>query len=395
MKGSGETTTEGSGTAPRSARSKRIPLMRRRKWRFVLIILFALAALTEIGSRMLWSLGNKNSHFFSRDTVLHTYYPGLAKRALSKLRKHADKNFDILLLGGSVLTDSWTDVNSAIIRSLPSVDGREFRIHNLARSGHTSRDSLLKYRLLDPHQFDLVVIYHGINEARTNNCPPDMFRDDYSHMEWYAEVNSVVSNRPASSYLTLLDSLHHLAVKIRGKINPKAYLPDVGILPDYVKFGAEIHSRAAFKSNLREILNLARERGDPVALVTFATFVPQDYSRQAFEAKELDYAYGKRHVAIELWGTPANVQAAVREHNEALGELHAEERSDFFVDMAKLLPQEGQYFSDICHLSDTGSARFADVLLEAVGLSERRSGREHPVEDHLSGDGPEHVDHRR
>ena len=50
---------------------------------------------------------------------------------------------------------------------------RNVRIFNLAMPAHTSRDSWLKYAALRDARFDLVIFYHGINEARVNNAPPE------------------------------------------------------------------------------------------------------------------------------------------------------------------------------------------------------------------------------
>ena len=367
----------GEAAQPDRAGSATLRRIRRRRWRklcFVLITVAGLIALGEVASRLFWSVREKESRFFSRDTVLFAYYPKLARASLRRLRRHDDRSFDILLLGGSVLTDAWTDVDAELERVLGKVDGRDYRIHNVARAGHTSRDSLHKYQLLGAHRFDLVIVYHGINEATVNCCPPEMFRADYSHMNWYAEVNSVVRNRPLSRYLTVIDSLHHLGIKIRERIDPKAYLPAKGVDPDYVHYGSDIRSKASFKDNLRQIIKLAHERGDPIALLTYATYVPPGYSRQAFDEKTLDYNYGKASVPIELWGAPDNVQAAVRAHNDALRELNGEERPDFFLDIEHLMPQRGDAFDDVCHFSDSGSATFVELLVDGLGLAKSDAG---------------------
>jgi hypothetical protein len=57
-------------------------------------------------------------------------------------------------------------------------------IHNASHPAHTSLDSLYKYRELQDKSFDLVIIYHGINKTRANNCPPHVFQADYSHYAW-------------------------------------------------------------------------------------------------------------------------------------------------------------------------------------------------------------------
>jgi hypothetical protein len=72
------------------------------------------------------------------------------------------------------------------------------RVHLAAAGAQTSRDSYLKYRWLSSKRFDLVVLYDGINEACANNCPPNVFRADYSHYAWYRFLNDFDRSRPSA-----------------------------------------------------------------------------------------------------------------------------------------------------------------------------------------------------
>ena len=55
----------------------------------------------------------------------------------------------------------------------------------MSQGAHTTLDSYLKHKALHNKTFDVVVIYHGINEVRANNSPPEIFKPDYSHYAWY------------------------------------------------------------------------------------------------------------------------------------------------------------------------------------------------------------------
>src|SRR5258707_744797 len=56
----------------------------------------------------------------------------------------------------------------------------------------SSRDSLIKYLQLGDDQFELVIVYDGINDVRMNCCPREQFRDDYSHCSWYYEIQKLI-----------------------------------------------------------------------------------------------------------------------------------------------------------------------------------------------------------
>ena len=75
------------------------------------------------------------------------------------------------------------------------------------------------------------------------------------------------------------------------------------------RHGREPNSPVALAKNLTAFLDLASQRGDRVLLSTFVTYVPENYSLEAFRAKRLDYA---AHISpLELWGDPEHVMATV------------------------------------------------------------------------------------
>jgi hypothetical protein len=121
---------------------------------------------------------------------------------------------------------------------------------------------------------------------------------------------------------------------------------------------------ACFRKNLSDLLALARERGDPVLLATFATYVPAGYEKLAFKKGELDY--GRHLVPLEMWGAPRNVLDAVAAHNAVVRELAAQSPGVRLVDEAMLLADEPRFFNDPCHLTVEGSMAFVDHMLPTV-----------------------------
>jgi len=322
--------------------------------------LFSLA-LAEVAARAYWRLAFHAS-FLHPDRVLYAFYPEL--KEVNRARPSRDDRYqDILLLGGSTLQKEWGEVEQALAERLAFAGHRNVRIHNLAREAHTSRDSLLKYGALPRARFELVVVYDGINEARVNNVPPALYREDYGHYSWYATVNALASYQGRAHFaLPLTGSL--LLHSVQRALRPDRYVPTGWPRQDWLTFGGDLRSAASFRRNLSEILSLARDRGDPVLLLSFATYVPANYERLAFKKSELDY--GRHLIPLEMWGAPANVLAAVAAHNAVVRDLAAHTPGVRFVDEEQRLAGQPRYFNDPCHLTVEGSMAFVDALLPAV-----------------------------
>ena len=106
-------------------------------------------------------------------------------------------------------------------------------------------------------------------------------------------------------------------------------------------------------------------------LMTFATYVPVDYSPEAFKAKRLNY--GLHRISIELIGAREHVLNTLAVHNGIVRKLAAQHEGVLFVDQASLMAAEPRYFNDVSHLTVVGSLKFAENLL-AVLLPNLRGG---------------------
>jgi hypothetical protein len=325
------------------------------------LALVALCLLSlELTARVFWRL--RGVPMTRPDRVLQAFYPGLAQIDARGERWNAAPT-RVLLLGGSTLNPRWGTVQAELREQLIFAGVPDVRIFNLAAPGLTSRDSRLAYEAIGPERFDLVVVYDGINEARANNVPPELFRDDYGHYGWYEIVNALARHH-GRARLALPYTLEYLALRMRQVISPQRYVPRNQPRPDWLAYGATVRTAGPFEANLRAILARAARRGEPVLLMTFATWVPEDYTREAFVAGRL--AYGLHETPLELWGAPANVQAAVAVHNDVIRALAAELPDVRFVDQARLLAGDHRAFNDPCHLSLHGAHRFVANLLPAA-----------------------------
>ena len=227
--------------------------------------------------------------------------------------------------------------------------------------GHTTRDSYFKYDALRDVPYDLVVVYHGINELRANNAPPEMFRSDYSHYGWYVLLNDA-GRRTSRQWSLLRETIVWMAVKVRERfgrgIVPTGRPPD-----DWLQFGSDYKSAASFGDNLTEIVRMAGETDVPVLLMTFAHYLAPGYTEEAFQNRELDYLL--HQIPTELWGEPTTVDRGVEAHNAVIQDL-AERTDVLFVDQQAAMPVGRRYYNDICHLTLEGSRLFVANMVPVI-----------------------------
>jgi hypothetical protein len=264
----------------------------------------------------------------------------------------SDGMFDVLLLGASVMDQ----VAQPLLATLRERYGERIRLYNLAKSAHTTRDSFLKYSRLKDKHFDLIIVYHGINDCRMNCVPKDGFRDDYSHCAWYDSFQRIVQSGTLS--------LQGIAAGLsRSKI--RLGEPDRRAR----QYGHDIKTEPAFRRNLQSIVTAAHDTGTPVVLMSFATYLPNNYSEERSRTGQLDYGHGDYGFPVETWGDPAAVIAAITIHNTVIQNIANRFDNVLYIDQKRLLPRNGSTFSDVCHLTKRGISLFVGNL---VAVIERR-----------------------
>jgi len=330
------------------------PLPRRRRIAFWLVLVLVQLVAYEIVARVLLYTAY-DSHLWPGDGIPGRFYPEL--RAVQG-ETRGDR-IDVLLLGASVLDQATPELR----RQAAARFGPEVCLHDLAVSGHTSLDSWYKYRHLRDDHFDLVVVYHAINELRTNNTPPERFHDDYSHYSWYALIN-LFERRDGWQRSGLFVALNLGLIKAEMALGLRDFTPRHVPMEATMHHGETIRSAGPFRRNLEHILDLAEARGEPVLLLSFASYVPLDYTHERFLERQLDYA--GYEVPIRLWGLEENVVRGLGVHNRVLRAL-AETREVRFLDLAAAMPAQGDHYLDICHFSRKGEERFASLVLDEIG----------------------------
>ena len=348
-----------------------------------LLYLLYIVVLLEIGSRVYWKLRYNLPFFAGRRDWCTGFYVELNDSDImdSDLRGD-DDHFDVLFLGGSVMDRfHWSIARQreGIQERLRRTTRTEVRTFNLARDAMTTRDSLTKYRLLgeyDKH-FDLVIVYHGINDTRMNNCPPAMFRDNYGHTGFYRKFERMEAQAWLLPFFRLPFTVEFCIIDFMSKSGLGSYVPRYDLNPAWTAYGTDIKTEGPFRENLRGILQLARRRGEPVLLVTFAWYVPEGYTLEKFAAGQLDFSEEYKADAVETWGTVEAVTKALKVHNRVIQELAAANEDVLFVDGEALIPKEGANFNDVCHLTSKGNGLLFQAIAQEIErlLRERKQGR--------------------
>jgi hypothetical protein len=273
---------------------------------------------------------------------------------------------NILILGGSVVSTPWSHLESRLDTILQKHYGKEsrFAIYNIAGAGHTSLDNVLKYKLLEDKQFDLVLYYEAINENRVNNIPPQHFRKDYTHVKWYRDIELLQRHREIN--VTVIPYLvDKLISTVRDRATHRIYVSAEKVNPQYVKFGGDIKTGESYGQNIEELIKIAQTRGEKLLLMSYASYFPQNVTLTG-EQEDMKHFAGCYFASpVVIWGKPEHVKKGIDVHNQVIRRL-SKQYDMLFLDMENAMPKDSSLFCDVCHVSEPGAQRFAHEIVEFI-----------------------------
>lgn len=331
-------------------------VLRNRRGEFVLLLCSTIVSVLclEFASRFLYANQYQFPLLHDREALL---YPPLYEQ----FHNQPPNEPSVLLLGGSVL---WGAGRKHIIEDAtdPPINA-----YNLAQTGQSTRDSLnkLEYVTKLGYRFDYIIFYHGINEVRANNVPPDVFQSDYDHYSFNHFGNTIFqSKRPFLNQLlrsSLCFRAYSLWVTLRStSFFGQRYLHIAFPREDWLQYGDSIKSAKSFEGNLLNIATIAQEQGSTL-IVPYFVYDPQLDTYQS--NPETFVNMDMRHYT-QQWGLPGHVWKGLQEHNSVMA-LHADRYH--YSDATKVFMQSPDNFTDPCHFTDEAAPEFAHLLKDVLG----------------------------
>ncbi len=326
------------------------------KKRYLLVNVLILFILLEIISRLFIAHIFHINIFQTGDIVSDGMYQGITKI------EHNDADLNILILGASVMHRDYGDVEYLLESMLEDSLHINVCIVNLSVPAHTMRDSYEKYSIMKKRDFDYVIVYHGINDVRMNNCPQDIYREDYSHSKWFKTMD-ICRAHNESSIITLPMMIHLTYEKFMQKIGKHQLLPINIPAQHWLVEGNEIKNEQSYKHYLSGIIDIAEHNKSKMILSSFAYYIPDDYTDKGFTEKKLDY--NEHTNPISIWGLPDNVAKGIESNNHIVWNI-ASKNGLPFISINSRIPHNKEYFNDICHLTEAGCRVLALELANEI-----------------------------
>ena len=293
----------------------------------------------EFLSRLLFANANGLPINYSAEEMI---YPAL----YTIKQNYTDECVNILLLGGSVLYRNANNLQNM---------GRNYALnfYNAAYIAHTTLDSVHKYNYLIKKKlkFDYVIFYHGINDVRLNNIPPEFYQDDYSHYYYYKLINKIFKDKVPKSSLFLNSTFgynfYNLFCRIYSltRFRKMEFMPYDIPVPELTKYGDEIKSATSFRKNISRIVRMSKMENAVLIVPYFAFHKAPDNANMT-----------------NIWGEPKNVVKGIIRHNKIISEM---QDNQITID-TKEISADRSNFEDICHFTNQGKQRFCRLIIKKL-----------------------------
>lgn len=337
-------------------------------------VLILIEIILRLGFSIIW-----DTPFLKPHEVIYHYYP-IVKSIKEKHATTSSSTHKVLVLSCSTLHKEWGNFNEQLAQDLNATkeSGKisladSFTVFTAAGIGFSSADNFNCYRLLSDLKFDIVVYYGGINDARFNNCPPSVFKENYGHIKWNNEINCILRH-PEIDFVVLpffLDYTYQLIVESCDKNN---FIPSFySKRKNWWKYGSSLKSLNVFKRNIESIETLSNKKKEALLLVSYCYYLPKDYSLEKFKKRELNYDFQQNSRETEIWGEPTNVTHFLDSSNSILQKTCNAQCYYLALPNISINPK---FFADICHFSPSGLSAFCKQLAQEINAIQESSTHE-------------------
>ncbi len=282
-----------------------------------------------------------------------------------------DDEIRIATIGGSTTAsvnlsfdENWPGrLGELLQQALP---GKTIRVINAGIPGFDTAQSIgnLALRVM-PFNPDVVVIYHAYNDLKAIRSDI-AYNPDYSHV--HRKPYGFLKEPP---WLIRLLNRSMFYVRMRNRYRQmQALSTPVGANDGQERLRA-VPALAArtFEQHLQSLVAIAQLGGAKVVLSSYATLhdLQRDYTdRDVVDTLSTMQKRELNHLAGFTPGlTVDGIIEGMKEYNEII-EVVAKRNNIGWVDNARLIPHESEYFVDRVHFASKGAARMAENLLPAV-----------------------------
>lgn len=259
--------------------------------------------------------------------------------------------FRIVAVGGSTTYTASVDNDDSTFTAhlqrmlAGTLPGKTIEVICAGAGGYTTFESLanLEYKLLDLTP-DLVMIYHGVNDAHTRFVPPDLYRGDNqgyrkpfsvpSPFFWeYSAFFRVISRSLGLSTQVGLGEFVFAPSVVKSWRVTDPHSKKLPILLERLDKNPPVY----FERNLRNMIAICKANEVDIMLATWA------FSREAGD-----------YVAMPHY------LKAIHEHNAIVKKLCGELNVPLY-DFNAEMPEERSLWSDGRHVNETGSRKKAEL----------------------------------
>lgn len=243
---------------------------------------------------------------------------------------------------------------------------KKIRVINAGTPGFDTTQSIgnLALRVM-PFKPDIVIIYHAYNDLKA--IRPGLFAPDYSHIHtkpygFHKKPNAfIMALQNSMFYVRMRNQLR----KFRERKQLDEFINDDKRL-DYIPEDA----LKTFENHIRTLVSIAKSGDAHVILSSFATLYDSNLEWRSKEKALANMSDFQKKSLVGLYKfTPGLTIPAIfdglKRYNEVLHDIAAQEQIGW-VDNAKLVPHNRQYFIDRVHFSKAGAKVMAENFVPVI-----------------------------